>query len=73
MATRKQIQASKRRVETFTVRNTLGGVFTVSILEALAEDRVKVRVHYPTKDWDGYVFEATRSALKPEGHAEIAA
>ena len=62
-----------RSVETFDTPSGLGGSFTVSVLEELAEGRVLVRVHYPTRDWDGFQFAAARADLKPTGkHERIA-
>ncbi|WP_292375665.1 hypothetical protein [Mesorhizobium sp.] len=56
-----------------TIRTSqLGGSFTVSIVETLAGNAVKVRVWYGRattqgweawKDWDGYTFQTDRTAL----------
>ena len=56
-----------RSVEAFDTSSGLGGSFTVSILQDLGDGRVRVRVHYPTRDWDGYQFSVARSELKSTG------
>jgi len=54
-------------VKTYSTPSGLGGSFTVSIVEEVDAATVKVRVHYPTKNWDGYTFTTTRDKLIPEG------
>ncbi|NRQ18919.1 hypothetical protein [Ensifer sesbaniae] len=62
----------RRSVEVFDTPSGMGGSFTVSIVEELAADKVRVRVWYGRataqgwevwKEWDGYTFETERAAL----------
>lgn len=62
----------RRHVTAYDTPSQLGGSFTVSIVETLAENAVKVRVWYGRataqgweawKDWDGYTFQTNRAAL----------
>lgn len=62
-----------RHVDVFDTPSNLGGSFTVSIVRVIDAERVEVRVWYgrptptgwePWKDWDGYRFETTRTALR---------
>ncbi|RWD28644.1 hypothetical protein [Mesorhizobium sp.] len=63
---------ARRHVTVYDTPSQLGGSFTVSIVETLAENAVKVRVWYGRataqgweawKDWDGYTFQTNRAAL----------
>lgn len=65
--TSRQLRPAARSAETFETTSGLGGSFTVSIIEDLGADKVLVRVHYPSGDWDGYRFAVSRSALRPTG------
>jgi hypothetical protein len=65
----------RRHVTVYDTPSQLGGSFTVSIVETLAENAVKVRVLYGRataqgweawKDWDGYTFQTNRAALSNE-------
>lgn len=62
----------RANVEVFDTPSGMGGSFTVSVVEELAADKVRVRVWYERataqgweawKDWDGYTFETERAAL----------
>lgn len=53
--------------ERFETPSGLGGSFTVSIIGDTGGEIVRVRVHYPTKDWDGYEFTTRRDTLRPLG------
>jgi hypothetical protein len=49
----------------------LDGSFTVSIVETLAENAVKIRTRHRAsweawKGWDGYTFQTDRAALSKE-------
>jgi hypothetical protein len=57
--------------ETFETPSGMGGSFTVSIIEALADGIVRVRVHYPSRDWDGYQFNVARNTLKATGKRSV--
>ncbi|WP_167481071.1 hypothetical protein [Mesorhizobium waimense] len=63
---------ARRHVTVYDTPSHLGGSFTVSIVETLAGNAVKVRVWYGRataqgwaawKDWDGYSFQTNRVAL----------
>lgn len=69
----RQRKPATRRAQTFRTPSGLGGSFTVSIMEKIDATTVKVRVHYPTRDWDGYSFTTTRDKLSPEGWTTIEA
>lgn len=65
----------QRRVVVFDTPSNLGGSFTVSIVEELPGNRVRVRVWYGRatalgweawKDWDGYEFETDHAALSKQ-------
>jgi hypothetical protein len=58
----------------------MGGSFTVSIVEELAADKVRVRVRYGRatahgweawKDWDGYTFVTEQAALTISGQCRF--
>ncbi|RVL83931.1 hypothetical protein CN140_12390 [Sinorhizobium meliloti] len=66
------MRLERRSVDIFDMPSGTGGSFTVSVVEEVAADRVRVRVWYGRapalgweawKDWDGYTFEAERAAL----------
>lgn len=54
------------REHVYTTRSGLGGVFRVTITERLAAGMVRVRVVYPTDDWNGYSFTVHEDQLTPE-------
>ena len=65
----------RRHVTVYDTPSQLGGSFTVSIVETLAENAVKVRVWYGCdtaqgweawKDLDGYTFQTDHAALSKE-------
>ncbi|WP_292489656.1 hypothetical protein, partial [Mesorhizobium sp.] len=65
----------RKHVTVYDTTSQLGGSFTVSIVETLAGNAVKVRVWYGRataqgweawKDWDGYTFQTDRAALTNE-------
>ncbi|WP_247241830.1 MULTISPECIES: hypothetical protein [Rhizobium] len=70
------MRLERRSVDVFDMPSGTGGSFTVSVVEEVAADRVRVRVWYGRapalgweawKDWDGYTFEAERAALTNQG------
>lgn len=58
-----------QRVEAFFVPSGLGGVFTVSVVEKLEDERACVRIHSPVHypDWDGTLMTVRPEALRPTG------
>jgi len=69
------MRLERRSVDVFDMPSGTGGSFTVSVVEEVAADRVRVRVWYGRatatgweawKDWDGYRFETDRANLKNE-------
>lgn len=65
MAQRRSNQAQTSRRELFEVRNGMGGLFDVSVIENLEAGRVKVQVHNP--DFSSLTFTPLASDLRPTG------
>ena len=45
----------------------LGGSFDITLIEQLENDLWRVRVNYPTDDWNGYEFTVPASKIRLEG------
>lgn len=58
------MEQPEKKKATHEIPSGLGGKFDVSILEDLG-DKIKVRVHYPTRDFDGMVFNTLKHKLIP--------
>lgn len=63
MASAPKVSASRREI--YEIRNGMGGLFDVSIIESLDGGRVKVRVHNP--DFSGITFTPLATDLRPTG------
>lgn len=50
-----------------SVPSGLGGRFNVTLREELPNELWKVRVNYPTPDFDGYEFTIEASKIRLEG------
>lgn len=55
----------------YDVPSGMGGTFTVVIMAKLPDRRVRVRVIYPTADWNGYTFEIDAASLTNERRKRI--